>query len=113
MFSEGDVCSKLVKLRGLLELDGDFGIDFLSVFSLDVLLLDGGDGGVSVFGEDLCHFEGEGDALAHGFEVDVPVLFEDELGEEQGLVESARLTNPVDVVLVELDGLAHCFEQKN
>jgi len=66
--------------------------------------LDAQDIGVPVFGEDLGHLEGERNALSHGFDVDLSVLFEDKLGEEEPLVQLRALADAVDVGLVELLG---------
>ena len=49
--------------------------------------------------------ECKGDGLTHGFELDSSVLFEDEFGEEDSLVEPRIPANPVDIVLIELMNL--------
>ena len=105
VFFEGESLGELVEVGSLVEEDGDLGVNFLSAFSLDVLFLDVLDGGITVLGEDLGSLEGEGDALTHGFDLDVAVLLDHQLGEEKPLVESRVAPNSVDVVFVELVGL--------
>ncbi len=102
---KGESLSKLIEVCGLLEEDGDLGVDLPASLSLDVLLLDALDGCVAVLGEDLAELEGQRDALAHTFDLHGAVLFEDQLGEEEALVESRAAADAVDVVLVELMSL--------
>lgn len=88
MFFEGEAFSQSVKIFAFGELDSDLRVDFLAAFSLDVFLLNAGDVGQSFFAEDLSCFEDEGDTFSHSLDLQVSVLFEDELAEEQTLVES-------------------------
>jgi hypothetical protein len=99
---EGESLGELIEVGGLLEEDGDLGVDLPASLALDVLLLDGLDGRVAVLGEDLGELEGERDALAHALDLHAPVLFEDQLGQEEALVQPRAATDTVDVVLVEL-----------
>jgi hypothetical protein len=63
--------------------------------------VDSFNGGIAVLGKDLRELEGKRDALAHAFDLDFAVLFDDELGKEEALVESAGLADSVDLVFVE------------
>ena len=86
IFSEGESLGEFIEVGGLLEQDGDLGVDFPASFTLDVLLPDVLDGRVAVLGQNLGELECERDALAHALDLHGAVLFEDQLGQEEALV---------------------------
>jgi hypothetical protein len=64
----------------------------------------------AVLAEDLSKFESERDDLSHALDLDGSVLFEDQLGKEESLVEAGVLANAVNVGLVELGTLGRHAE---
>ena len=108
---EHEILGHVVKSLGLVESDGYFGIDLTPAFAFDVVLLDGLDVSESVFGKDLGSFEDEGDGLSHALDDEITMLFEDEFGKEDTLVQFGLLADPVDVGRVEL-GRSTAFHQQ-
>lgn len=86
IFSEGQSLGEFIEVGGLLEQDGDLGVDFLASFAFDVLFPDVLDGRVAVLGQNLGELECEGDALSHALDLHGAVLFEDQLRQEKPLV---------------------------
>ena len=98
---ESDALGQLIEVCCFLEDDGDFGVDGLRISLVHVLLSDLVDDCVSVLGKNLGKFEDERNAFSHTLNLHTAVLFDDELGEEETLVELAGPAHSVHVGLVE------------
>lgn len=98
---ESDAFGQLIEICCFLEEDGDFGVDGLGISLVHVLFSDLVNDGVSVLREDLGKFEDQGNAFSHTLNLHTAVLFDDEFGEEEALVQSAGSAHSVHVGLVE------------
>lgn len=102
MFSEFETLSEFVELGGLVQHDSQLRVDASGSLSFQVAGVNRADGGQAILLQNLWELGNQGDWFTHTLNLDASMLFEDQLGQEDTLVESWVSSDSVNVGGVEL-----------